>query len=44
MDMDPFELITMGPLVIAMIVIGIWPSFIINTINATSVLILQSLR
>jgi NADH-quinone oxidoreductase subunit M len=41
MDMAPFELVTMVPLVIAMVLIGIWPSFIINTINATSVVILQ---
>ena len=44
MDMDPFELVTMAPLLIGMIVIGISPSFVINTINATSVLILESLR
>ena len=44
MDMDPFELVTMAPLVIGMIVIGISPSFLINTINATNMLILTSLR
>ncbi len=44
MDMAPFELITLAPLVIGMIVIGVWPSFIINTINATSVLILQAFQ
>ncbi len=43
MDMAPFELITMAPLVIGMVVIGLWPSFLINTINATSVLILNAL-
>ena len=42
-DMAPFELITMAPLVVGMIVIGIWPSFLVNTINATSVLILGAL-
>jgi NADH-quinone oxidoreductase subunit M len=44
MDMAPFELITMAPLVIGMIVIGIFPSFLVNTINATSVIILGALR
>ncbi len=44
MDMAPFELVTMAPLVIGMIVIGIWPSFLINTINATSELILQAFQ
>lgn len=44
MDMAPFELVTMAPLVIGMVVIGIWPSFLINTINATSVLILGALQ
>jgi len=44
MDMAPFELITMAPLVIGMVVIGISPSFLLNTINATSVIILEALR
>ncbi len=44
MDMAPFELVTMAPLVIGMILIGISPSFVLNTINATSVVILQALR
>ncbi len=44
MDMAPFELVTMAPLVIGMIVIGIWPSFLINTINATSEIILQAFQ
>jgi len=43
-DMAGFELITMAPLVIGMIVIGISPSFLLNTINATSVIILSALR
>ncbi|MBN1991219.1 MAG: NADH-quinone oxidoreductase subunit M [Anaerolineae bacterium] len=43
-DMAAFEVITMAPLLFGMIVIGIAPAFIINTINATSVLILQALR
>jgi hypothetical protein len=34
----------MAPLLIGMIVIGISPSFLLNTINATSVLILEALR
>jgi NADH-quinone oxidoreductase subunit M len=44
MDMAPFELITLAPLIIGMVVIGIWPSFLINTINATNVIILNALR
>ncbi len=40
-DMAGFELVTLVPLVVGMIVIGIWPSFIVNTINATSVVILS---
>jgi NADH-quinone oxidoreductase subunit M len=44
MDMAPFELVTMVPLVILMIFIGIWPAPLINTINATSVIILGALR
>ena len=43
MDMAPFELITMAPLLVGMIAIGIWPSFLVNTINATSELILRAL-
>ncbi len=42
-DMAPFELITMAPLVVGMIVIGIAPAFIIDLINNTSMLILQAL-
>jgi NADH-quinone oxidoreductase subunit M len=44
MDMAPFEVITMAPLVVGMIVIGITPAFILNTINATSLRILEMLR
>ncbi len=44
LDLAPFELITLVPLVIAMVVIGIWPAFLINTINATSVVILSAFR
>jgi NADH-quinone oxidoreductase subunit M len=40
-DMAPFELVTMVPLLVGMILIGIWPSFLLNTINATSVIILD---
>ncbi|MCL4303426.1 MAG: NADH-quinone oxidoreductase subunit M [Anaerolineae bacterium] len=43
-DIAPFELVTMAPLLVGMILIGIWPSFLLNTINATSVLILGALR
>ena len=42
MDLAGFELVTMIPLVILMILIGVWPSFLINTINATSIIILTS--
>jgi NADH-quinone oxidoreductase subunit M len=44
MDMAPFEVITMAPLVVGMIVIGITPAFVLNTINATSLRILEMLR
>ena len=44
MDLAPFELVTMTPLIVGMIVIGIWPSFLINTINATSEIILAVFR
>jgi hypothetical protein len=42
--MAPFELITMAPLVVGMVVIGIAPAFLLNTINATSVLLLEVFR
>jgi NADH-quinone oxidoreductase subunit M len=42
-DLAPFELVTMAPLLIGIIVIGISPAFLINTINATSVIILGAL-
>ncbi len=44
MDMASFELVTMAPLLVGIIVIGIWPSFILNTINATNLIILGALR
>jgi NADH-quinone oxidoreductase subunit M len=44
MDMASFELITMAPLLIGIIFIGIIPSFLLNTINATNVLILAAFR
>ncbi|MBI1879449.1 MAG: NADH-quinone oxidoreductase subunit M [Chloroflexi bacterium] len=43
-DIAPFELVTMAPLLIGMIVIGIAPTFLINTINATNEVILRALR
>ncbi len=43
MDMAGFELITLVPLVILMIVIGVWPTVILNTINETSMAILKAL-
>jgi len=44
MDLAPFEMVTMAPLIVGMVVIGIAPSFVVNTINATSVLILRALQ
>jgi NADH-quinone oxidoreductase subunit M len=44
MDIAPFEIVAMAPLVVGMIVIGISPAFLINTINATSVIILAAFR
>jgi NADH:ubiquinone oxidoreductase subunit 4 (subunit M) len=43
-DMAAFELVTMAPLLVGMIVIGIWPTFLVNTINATNELILRALQ
>jgi len=43
-DMAPFELVTMAPLMVGMVVIGIAPAFLLNTINATSVLLLEVFR
>lgn len=40
-DMAPFEIATLTPLVIGMVVIGVAPSFLIDTINATSVLLVS---
>jgi NADH-quinone oxidoreductase subunit M len=40
LDMDRFELITLAPLVILMILIGIIPTIVLDTINSTSLLIL----
>lgn len=44
MDLAPFELVTMAPLILGMIIIGIYPTFLVNTINATSVLILAAFQ
>ena len=43
MDMAGFELVTMVPLVVGMIFIGIFPNFVVETINSTSQVILQYL-
>jgi NADH-quinone oxidoreductase subunit M len=43
-DMASFELVTMIPLLIGMIWIGIAPSFLLNMINATSVILLEVFR
>jgi NADH-quinone oxidoreductase subunit M len=42
-DMAGFELVTMIPLVVGMIVIGIFPNTVVATIDSTSQLILQYL-
>jgi NADH-quinone oxidoreductase subunit M len=39
-DMAPFEVVTMAPLLVGMIVIGVAPAFILTMINATSMVIL----
>jgi NADH-quinone oxidoreductase subunit M len=44
MDMAFFEVVTMAPLLVGMIVIGITPAFVLKTINATSLRILEMLR
>jgi NADH-quinone oxidoreductase subunit M len=44
MDMAPFEMITMTPLLVGMIVIGIWPTFLVDMINQTSVTIVEVFR
>ncbi len=44
MDMAPFELVALAPLVVGMIAIGIYPTFLVNTINSTSNLLLQVFR
>jgi NADH-quinone oxidoreductase subunit M len=43
-DMHAFEVIALAPLVFLMVLIGIYPSVILNTINTVSVAILQALR
>ncbi len=43
-DMEPFEIISLVPLVILMFVVGVYPSVILNTINTVSVAILQALK
>jgi NADH-quinone oxidoreductase subunit M len=43
MDMAGFELVTMVPLVVGMIFIGIFPNFVVDTINSTSQMIVQYL-
>jgi NADH-quinone oxidoreductase subunit M len=44
MDMAAFELITMAPLLIGMIWIGIAPSFVLETINFTNTIIVEVFR
>ena len=41
-DVAPFEVITMAPLIILMILIGVYPSIVLNTINQASTTILTS--
>jgi NADH-quinone oxidoreductase subunit M len=42
-DMAGFEIITMAPLLVGMIFIGIFPNYVVETINSTSQVILQYL-
>ncbi len=43
-DMQPFEIISLVPLVFLMVLIGVYPSVILNTINTVSEAIVQALR
>ncbi len=43
-DMHAFEIISLVPLVFLMVLIGVYPSVILNTINTVSVAILQALK
>jgi NADH-quinone oxidoreductase subunit M len=43
-DVKAFEVITLVPLVFLMVLIGVYPSVILNTINTVSVAILQALK
>ncbi|MBI4785555.1 MAG: NADH-quinone oxidoreductase subunit M [Chloroflexi bacterium] len=43
-DLKSFEVISLVPLVILMVLIGVYPSVILNTINTVSVAILQALK
>ncbi len=43
-DLSRFEIITLVPLLILMVVIGVYPSIILNTINTVSVSILQAIK
>ena len=43
-DLKRFEIISLVPLVFLMVLIGVYPSVILNTINTVSVAILQALK
>jgi NADH-quinone oxidoreductase subunit M len=43
-DLHSYEIITLTPLAILMILIGLYPQWIINTINAASVVILNMIK
>jgi NADH-quinone oxidoreductase subunit M len=42
-DIEPYEVLTLAPLLILMVVVGVAPSLILNTINAISVAILGAI-
>jgi NADH:ubiquinone oxidoreductase subunit 4 (subunit M) len=43
-DLSAFEVITLTPLVFLMVLIGVYPSVILNTINTLSVAVLSALK
>ncbi len=43
-DMERYEVLTLAPLIFLMVLVGIYPSSVLNTINTLSVAILQALK
>jgi NADH-quinone oxidoreductase subunit M len=43
-DLEQFEIITLTPLIIAMVLIGVYPSVVLNTINTISTAILGAIK